>query len=85
MKKLERIINIGFFVEVSLFVLSGYLLAKGMIIGLLVFGLGLWLALYVGEKIEKHGVNKYIDQKYNIKVQKTKKSKGVVQHVYTEI
>lgn len=67
MKKLERIINIGFFIEVSLFVLSGYLLAEGMIIGLLIFGFGLWLALYVGEKIEKYGVNKYIDNKYKLK------------------
>jgi uncharacterized phage-like protein YoqJ len=57
--------EIGFFIEVSLFVASGYLMAKGNTWFFLTFGLGLWIALVVADLIQKYSVMKYKEDNDN--------------------
>jgi hypothetical protein len=49
--KLETKMQLGYILEVSLFVLSGNLLNSNLFVALIVFCAGLWLSMLVGDWI----------------------------------
>lgn len=59
LKKRETQIQVGFIIEVLLFFFSGYAMKNAFWLGILLFACALWVALSVGERIEKLGVFKF--------------------------